>query len=187
MKAQQNLLPILQASYQNPNEAKQTLTNSGYTLDEELSRPNAKVFVDKKGRPNIAFRGSQRASDFLISDPLLALGLGKYDKRYSDAQNLTKQVQEKYHKKVDTFGHSLGGRDAEISGANGHIYTYDKGVGIGDLFKTIPKKQMDIRTTNDIVSLGSLTQTHTKNNFKEIDKPNQTLLEAHDLNNLSSI
>ena len=46
---------------------------------------------------------------------------------------------------------------------------------------------MDIRTTNDIVSLASLTQTHTKNNFKEIDKPNQTLLEAHDLNNLSSI
>ena len=102
------------------------MTNSGYILDEELSQPNAKVFVDKKGRPNIAFRGSQHASDFLIIDPLLAFGLGKYDKRYSEAQNLTKKVQEKYNKKVDVFGHSLVGRDAEISGANGHIYIYDK-------------------------------------------------------------
>jgi hypothetical protein len=153
-----------------------------------LSQPNATVFTDKKGRPNIAFRGSKRVEDFLFSDPLLALGLGeKYDKRYKEAQDLTKKVQNKYGKKVDVFGHSLGGTIAEKSNTNGHIFTYDKGVGLGDLFKTIPKKQYDIRTSNDIVSLLGLTQFHPFHNFNQIEKPNQTLLEAHELKNLSNL
>jgi hypothetical protein len=175
----------LQASYQNPNEASRTLGDLGYTLDESLSQPNAKVFVDKKGRPNIAFRGSQRAEDFYKSDLLLALGLDQYDSRFKEAKRLTKLVEDKYNKKVDTFGHSLGGSLAEKSGTNGHIYTFDKGTGIGDLFKTIPKKQYDIRNSNDIVSLGSVTQNHL-GKFKEIENPNQGLLEAHYLNNLES-
>ena len=158
----------------------------GYKFDDELSQPNAKVFVDKKGRPNIAFRGSQRVEDFLISDPLLALGLSKYDKRFEEAKHLTELVKDKYHKKVDVFGYSLGGSLAEKSENNGRTYTYDKGVGLGDLFKTIPKKQYDVRASNDIVSIGSLTQKHL-GAFNNIDKPNQTLLEAHNLKNLSSV
>jgi len=161
------------------------LKNLGYTYDNELSRPNAKVFVDKKGRPNIAFRGSHRVEDFLISDPLIALGLSKYDKRFQETKKLTKLVEDKYKQPVDVFGHSLGGTLAEKSGAKGNIYTYNKGTGIGDLFKTIPKNQYDVRTTNDIVSLGSLTQSHPFHNFNEIEKTQQNLLQAHEINNLS--
>jgi hypothetical protein len=186
-KAKKNLLPILQASYQNPNEAKETLGNFGYTYDDELSRPNAKVFVDKKGRPNIAYRGSRRVEDWLISDPLTLFGLDKYDKRVTEAKQLTSQVEQKYGKKADTFGHSLGGRDAEISGNHGHTYTYDKAVGLGSLFKTIPKKQYDVRTSNDIVSLAGLTQSHPYDNFKEINLPKQGIIEAHDLKNLAIV
>ena len=175
----------MEASYLNPKEASDKLSNLGYTLDSDLSVPNAKVFVDKKGRPNIAFRGSHRVEDFLVSDPLIALGLGKYDKRFQEAKTLTKLVEDKYKKPVDVFGHSLGSRDAEVSGASGNIYTYNKPVGLGDLFKTIPKNQYDVRTTNDIVSLGSLTQSHPFHNFNEIEKPQQNLLQAHELNNLS--
>ena len=184
-KAKKNLQPILEASYLNPNEASDKLSNLGYTYDSELSRPNAKVFVDKKGRPNIAFRGSHRVEDFLVSDTLLGLGLGKYDKRFQEAKTLTKLVEDKYKKPADVFGHSLGSRDSEVSGASGSIYTYNKPVGLGDLFKTIPKNQYDIRTSNDIFSLGQLTQKHPYNNFNQIEKPQQNLLQAHDINNLS--
>jgi hypothetical protein len=158
----------------------------GYTYDNQLSQPNAKVFVDKKGRPNIAFRGSHRAEDFLVSDPLLALGLSQYDTRFQEAKRLTKLVEDKYKTSADVFGHSLAGSLSEKSGNHGNIYTYNKAVGLGmDLFKTIPKNQYDVRTSNDIVSLGGLTQSHPYNNFNEIEKPNQTLLAAHDLKNLS--
>ena len=103
----------------------------------------------------------------------------------SETKNLTKLVEDKYKKPVDVFGYSLAARDAEVSGASGNIFTYNKGTGIGDLFKTIPKNQFDTRTTNDIVSLGSLTQSHPFHNFNEIEKPQQNLLQAHDINNLS--
>ena len=58
---------ILEASYQNQNEASK--------YDPELSTNESKVFLDKHNRPNIAFRGSKRVSDFLLSDAALAVGL----------------------------------------------------------------------------------------------------------------
>ena len=184
-RAKKNLQPILEASYLNPNEASEKLNSLGYTYDNDLSVPNAKVFVDKKGRPNIAFRGSKRVEDFLVSDTMLGLGLDKYDTRFQEAKRLTKLVEDKYKKPVDVFGHSLGGSLAEKSGASGNIFTYNKGTGIGDLFKTIPKNQFDTITTNDIISLGQLTQSHPFHNFNEIEKPQQNLLQAHEINNLS--
>ena len=87
-----NLQPILEASDLNPKEASNKFSSLGYTLDNDLSRSNAKVFFDKKGRPNIAFRGSHRVEDFLISDPLLALGLDKYDTRFQEAKHLIEHI-----------------------------------------------------------------------------------------------
>lgn len=138
-KAKKNLQPILEASYLNPKQASEKLSSLGYTYDDQLSQPNAKVFVDKKGRPSIAFRGSHRVEDFLVSDPLLALGLDKYDTRFQKAKRLTKLVEDKYQSSADVFGHSLGGSVAEKAGGSGNIFTYNKGVGFGDVFKSIPK------------------------------------------------
>ena len=161
---------ILKISYLNPLQAKDELTNLGYTYDSDLSTPESKVFLDKKGRPNIAFRGSKRiVDDFLGSDIKLALGLEKYDKRFQEAKTLTKLAEEKYKKPVNVFGDGLGGSLAEKSGANGQIITHNKGTGIGDLFKTIPKNQIDYRNKNDAVSLLSLTQNHLYNNLIEKD------------------
>ena len=161
---------ILQASYLNQNEAKEKLGNLGYKYDPELSTNESKVFLDKKGRPNIAFRGSKRIiDDFLGSDVKLALGLEKYDKRFQEAQKLTKLVEDKYGQPANVFGHSLGGSLAEKSGAHGKIITYNKGAGILDIGKTIPKNQTDIRNRNDVVSLLSLTQKHDHDNLKEKD------------------
>jgi hypothetical protein len=159
---------ILDASYLNPEDAKRELENLGYKYDKELSTPESKVFLDKKGRPNIAFRGSKRLfDDFLGSDLKLAVGLENYDKRFQEAKHLTKLVQDKYDKPANVFGSSLGGSLAEKSGANGKIITHNKGVGVFDIGKEIPKNQVDYRNRNDIVSLLSLTQNHGHNNLKE--------------------
>ena len=163
----QKIKTILQASYQNPSDAKQTLENRGWKYDDELSSPEAKVFLDRKGRPNVAFRGSKRVSDYL-TDAKLALGLEKYDRRFQEAQHLTKLVEDKYQQPVNAYGHSLGGSLAEKSGATGKIITHNKGTGIFDIGRKIPNNQIDIRNKNDIPSLLSLTQTHS-GKFKEFD------------------
>ena len=174
--------PILEASYQNQKQAKKTLAKIGYTLDKKLSTNESKVFVDSMGNPNIAFRGSKTAKDWLVSDTLLALGASRLDPRFSQAKTLTKQVEKKYGKPADVFGHSLSGAIAEKSGASGKIYTYNKGVGIGDIGKTIPKNQTDIRTKADLVSALSLTQKY--NGDQKTIKGSLNPIAAHGLENL---
>jgi len=175
--------PILDASYQPKKIAAKTLAKSGYTLDKKLSTNESKVFVDPMGNPNIAFRGSKTAKDWLISDTLLGLGKSNLDPRFNQAQSLVKQVEKKYGKPADVFGHSLGGALAEKSGASGKIYTYNKGVGLADIGKTIPKNQTDIRTTADIVSALSLTQKYGNGNQQTI-KGGLNPVKAHSLENL---
>ena len=175
---------ILEASYENQKQASKSLEDMGYKYDHDLSTNESKVFLDKHGRPNIAFRGSKRVSDFVRSDVALLLGLEQYDSRFKEAKHLTKLVEDKYGKPANVFGHSLGGSLSEKSGTNGKVTTYNKGVGIFDIGKTIPKNQTDIRTTHDGVSALSTTQFH-KGRLEEIQSPKtQGLLDAHGLNNL---
>ena len=174
--------PILDASYQPKKLAAKTLAKSGYTLDKKLSTNESKVFIDSMGNPNIAFRGSKTAKDWLISDPLLAIGASRFDPRFSQAKALTKQVEKKYGKPADVFAHSLGGAIAERSGASGNIYTFNKGVGLGDIGKKIPKNQTDIRTKADLVSALSLTQKYNGN--QQTIKGSLNPIKAHSLENL---
>jgi hypothetical protein len=180
------LKPILEASYLNQAEASKKLKDLGYTYDGQLSTNESKVFVDAQGNPNIAFRGSKRVEDFLRTDVLQFVGLGAYDKRFQEAKRLTSLVEEKYGKPADVFGHSLGGKLAEVSGANGNIYTYNKATGLADIGKKIPDKQKDIRTTGDVVSAISTTQEHQQK-MKQLNGLIgyvQGIIPAHDLSNL---
>lgn len=180
------LKPILEASYLNQAEASKKLKDLGYTYDKQLSTNESKVFVDQQGNPNIAFRGSKRVEDFLRTDVLQFIGLGAYDKRFQEAKRLTSLVEEKYGKPADVFGHSLGGKLSEVSGAKGNIYTYNKATGLADIGKKIPKNQKDIRTTGDIVSAISNTQDHQKK-MKQLNGLLgyvQGIIPAHDLSNL---
>ena len=187
MNDRKYIRPILEASYQPKKLAAKTLAKSGYTLDKKLSTNESKVFLDQKGNPNIAFRGSATAKDFLFSDPLLAIGASRFDPRFKQAQSLTQQVEKKYNKPADVFGHSLGGLLSEKSGAKGNIYTYNKGVGYGDIGKTIPKNQTDIRTNNDIVSALALTQKYNNGNLVTIKSPTLNPIKAHSIDNLSFV
>jgi len=173
-KKLKKLQPILQASYLNQGEASEKLKGLGYKYDPELSTNESKVFVDKKGRPNIAFRGTRpHIVKDLVSDVSILLGLQKYNPRFQEARRLTKLVEEKYQKPANVYGDSLGGTTAELSGAHGNITTHNKGVGIFDIGKKIPQNQTDIRNKNDVVSLLSLTQDHRNSKFKQRETPNK--------------
>ena len=185
MKDKKYIRPILEASYQNQKEASKTLGKLGYTYDKKLSTNQSKVFVDSAGNPNIAFRGSKTVKDFLVSDTLLALGASRFDPRVKEAKSLTKQVEQKYGKPVDVFGHSLGGFLSENSGAKGNITTFNKGVGIADIGKKIPSNQTDIRTRNDVVSALALTQKHNGDLVNLKTSLLQNPIKAHALDNLS--
>jgi len=177
--------PILDASYQPKKLAAKTLSKQGYTLDKKLSTNESKVFIDSEGNPNIAFRGSTNAKDFLFSDALVGLGGSRLDPRFTEAKALTKRVEAKYGKPADVFGHSLGGTLAEASGASGKITTFNKGVGYGDIGKSIPKNQTDIRTRNDVVSALALTQKHDGDLVNLKTSLLQNPVKAHSLDNLS--
>ena len=172
-----NIKPILEASYQNQKEASQSLEKLGYSYDSQLSTNENKVFVDKEGNPHIAFRGSKRLTDFIIDDPLAVLGLEQYSRRFNDAKELTKKVQDKYGSAPDVYGNSLGGKLSESSGTTGKIITHNKLTGLADIGKTIPKNQIDLRSATDPVSLLSLTQSH-KGKFINF-KPKYSLYAEH--------
>lgn len=175
-----NLRPILEASYAKNKEAKNILEKNNYKLDKDLSTREARVFVDEEGTPNITVRGSKTAKDWLISDPLLALGLSSLDPRQKSTNKLIEKTKKKYGSDPNLYGHSLGG--ALVSGANtkGKITTFNKGAGMGDLLKQISSHQTDIRTSGDIVSALSTTQ-RGKN---KITLKNNNILKAHGLKNL---
>lgn len=153
----ENLQPILEASYKSQGEAQSSLGKLGYTYDPELSTMENKVFIEKAtGRPSVAFRGSTRVSDWLIEDPAIALGIETPKQRR--ARELVQKVEAKYKQPTDVYGHSLGGARAELSGASGNIYTYNKAVGLGQIGKKLSTRQTDVRVARDIVSLPSLLQ-----------------------------
>jgi hypothetical protein len=175
MSGENNLNSIFEASYQNPKDAAVTLSNLGYTFDTSLSSPTAKVFVDKEGNPNIAYRGSHRVEDILTD---ISLGFGYDTKRQKDARETAKAVEAKYKKPATAYGHSLGGALAEGSGVGGKVITFNKAVAAKDVFKTVPKTQTDYRTERDIVSLPSVFQ---KGGKKVLIESKGDVISAHRL------
>lgn len=152
-----NIKTGIDASYQTNKEAKRTLENQGFTLDEQLSGQRAKVFLDGTGKPVVSFRGTNNRHD-VITDAMIFAGLGKYTKRVKHSKKVIKDVENKYGKGPQAIGHSLGGYLAENSGAQ-NIITYNKLA----LPYTQSKNpfQTDIRTNKDIASI--LTRKNKNN------------------------
>lgn len=152
-----DLKDILEASYLPQKDASERLGMKGYTYDSDLSSMENKVFVDKDGKPHIAYRGSVRVDDWIDN---ALLGLTGKSKKIDEKVELAKRVQEKYGEAPTTYGHSRGGLASERAGeaTGGKSYTYNKATLPGDLFKTIRPEQTDIRTSKDIVSAPSIFQ-----------------------------
>ena len=153
------LKDLIANSYQRGND-KEIERKYGLQKDRGLSTNQAQVYTDSVGNPIVTFRGSKTAEDWLISDVALALGLEKYTPRFQQSQKLVEKVEKKFHRPVTTLGDSLGGSLSEYSNPSGKVITVNKGVGLGTIGKHIGKNQTDIRASNDIVSLGELTQPH---------------------------
>lgn len=177
---------LIKASYQRNNTAEDIGMKHGYRLDHNLSNSEHKVFVDPdKQTSTVVFTGSRKAGDWLITDPAIALGLGKYTKRYKDSENVVKQVKEKYGGQVDVAGHSLGGYLASNVKAD-NKYTVNKAAGLGDIGKTIGKNQTDIVVKGDIVSPLTYTQKH-KGKLIEVGNKSYNPLVSHDYKHIKKI
>lgn len=153
--------PLLIQGYKPMATAESEAVKYGYHFDETLSTQDTYVYVSSTtGRPLIVHRGSVTAVDWLLEDTLILTGLINITSspRIAQARRITALAKNKYNKHVDAFGHSLGGRVAEVSGADGHIMTYNKAVGFGDTMNQVNSNQIDYRQEKDVVSLMSELQ-----------------------------
>lgn len=177
---------LVKSSYKRNNEAEQLGARHGYVLDHKLSNSEHKVFVDPDRQSStVVFTGSRKAGDWLVTDPAIALGLGKYTKRYKDSENVMKQVKEKYNGPTTTVGHSLGGWLGENVKAD-KKYTVNKATGLGDVGKTIRSNQTDIVVDKDPVSVLSATQKY-KGNLIKVQNKNYNPLVSHDYKHITKI
>ena len=177
---------LLKASYETQANAEARMKNKGYTYDKDLSTMESKVFVNKRGKPVIAQRGSTRLSDW-GEDVLIGVGLGGLGNRQIKAIELNKKVEEKYGRSADAVDHSLGGRLVENQGSKGNIITYNKASGLGDIGKSFSKKQLDIKTNLDVPSALSNFQNHNVEIVKQKEhslNPFKEVWNAHNVDNL---
>ena len=176
---------LIQGSYMRNNGARDLGSKHGLKLDDSLSNAENKVYVDKKGNPTIAYTGSRKISDWLVSNPMLALGLEKYSPRFRRSEKVLTAVRKKYNKPIAVLGHSLGGAIASSVGkGNDKIITVDKGVGWGGVGKKLGSNETSIRTSNDIVS--ALSKFQTGGNKIEI-KVKKGIQKSHKLNHLKRL
>jgi hypothetical protein len=161
----------------------------GYKLDKRFSSADTRVYSHKTKGPTVVHRGTNNASDWK-DNALVAVGLGHLGQRHKKAKRITAMVEHAYRKPANAIGHSLGGRLAETSGANGQITTYNKAAGLGDLFKKTGSNQLDVRTARDAVSALAVTQRGGQRATIAQDTRGVTrvgdLLNAHKLSNLSA-
>jgi hypothetical protein len=100
---------------------------------------------------------------------------------------VTRKAQEKYGKKASHIGYSLGGMVAERVAAKGApVTTYNSGIGLYDIGKTVPKNHTTIRVSTDLVSLGATTQKH-RGKLVTIKGDGKGILDSHSLKHLSKI
>jgi len=185
-KLRKNAGDFLKASYETQKDAEARMSKKGYTYDKDLSSMESKVFVNKNGKPTIVQRGSTRLSDW-AEDGLIAVGLGGLGNRQKKAIELNRKVEEKYGRNADAIGHSLAGRLVENSGSHGNIITYNKATGLGDIGKTFDKKQVDIKTVEDLPSVLSNFQNHNVEIVKQkvhSINPFKEVWNAHNVDNL---
>jgi len=105
---------MMKATYMSRNEASSVADELGFKL-HELSKDESLVFYNDD-EAIIAFRGSQTAEDFLVTDPLIYAGYGDYAPRVIRSRALVNDVFNSLSgdelvptHQVSVTGHSLGG------------------------------------------------------------------------------
>ena len=165
---------FLRASYKPKTKIKHNL------YDEHLSGKRVSVYVNPNtGKATVIHRGTASLTDWVKTDLPMAFGY-EGGKRFKHAKKIQKAAEKKYGaKNVTTMGHSLGGRIAEKVGKKSHaIITYNKAATPKSIQTATPKKQLDIRTSRDLVSDLSKFQKH-KTKMKTIQSKSFNPITTH--------
>ena len=139
-------------------EENQILRKHNLSRDESLSNDKNRVYKDNtsgKDKKDIA-------TDIAIGLGGIFTPIQNLTPRYREAKRVASKVKQKYgSEKVTAIGHSLGGGLAASSGIKKRI-TYNKAVGLSDLWRPVSSGQIDYRTKTDPVSFYHI--------FKDIKK-----------------
>jgi poly(3-hydroxyalkanoate) synthetase len=132
-------------------EENQILRKHNLSRDESLSNDKNRVYKDNtSGQAYVLYPGTKDKKDIGTD---IAIGLGgiftpiqNLTPRYREAKRVANTVKQKYgSEKVTAIGHSLGGGLAASSGIKKRI-TYNKAVGLSDLWRPVSSGQIDYRT-----------------------------------------
>jgi hypothetical protein len=135
-----------------------------YQLDKELSGQRVQVYWNGKMRKAIVVHRGTAGINDMITDVRYTFG-DKSGKRFKHSKIIQDKVNEKYGKdNVITLGHSLGSvlGETAVKGKDQELITLNKPVGLGDIGRTVPKSQTDIKTERDPVSILRGTQRGKK-------------------------
>jgi hypothetical protein len=79
----------------------------GYHIDKSLSDEETKVYVNKKGKVIVSFRGTTTPEDIITDAEIIG---GQRGKRFDKSAEQVRQVIKKYgQENIEVTGHSLGG------------------------------------------------------------------------------
>jgi len=156
---QVNLYDVLNNSYKPLKDQDRFYIKHGYKVDKALSdRFHNVLWSPSQKKMIFTVAGSRTLVDWLINDPMLALGGIKNTLRYNTAKEALEEAKKKYNPaNTVVAGHSLGARIASgIAGSSDKIYTYNGGHSLNN---KIRNNENAIRVQGDLVSaLGSGNQ-----------------------------
>tara|TARA_R100001509_G_scaffold161552_1_gene131059 strand:- start:3581 stop:6010 length:2430 start_codon:yes stop_codon:yes gene_type:complete len=172
--------------------------NNPYKIDGELSNNEALVVINKEGKPEMAFRGTDKANlEDIKTDAAILFGREADTQQFKEADDLIQKVNEKYGMLPEHYtGFSLGGAKSLHFGQKYNTPTTNLNPFMGkNLTKNIHNTsqiQKVIRTVNDPVSIGlALTDeaTHPSWRVKSIlplKKNTLNPIATHHLDNLTN-
>lgn len=147
-------------------------------INPSLSDSSVQVYWNGRDAV-VVHRGSQDTQDWK-ENALTAVGIKSGQPRLEHSRKIQKEAEKKYGaNNVITIGHSKGAFHAEEVGQNSReIYTLNKPVTPYDLlYKKVPKKQTDIKTTFDPVSV--LRPLQQGNEYQNIFSKTLNPLKEH--------
>lgn len=158
----------------------------GWIRDDSLSGNRSQVYVHPdKTKVLVTHTGSKTASDWLKTNPFLAIGKVDKTKRGKHALGVTKAAVKKYgmDAHITVAGHSLGGGLAQESGkikGVDEVITVNKGGSVLGNKKRLAI-QTDYRNVADPVSLLSGGLMDTRGKLKTSGKLNLNPLKSHSI------
>lgn len=172
--------------------------NNPFKVDTELSNNEALVVINKEGKPEMAFRGTDKANlQDLKTDAAILFGKEAETEQFKEADDLIQRVNEKYGMMPEHYsGFSLGGAKSLHFGQKYNTPTTNFNPFMGkNLTKNIQNTsalQKVVRTVNDPASIGlalSDEATHPSWRVKSVlplKKNTLNPIATHHLDNLTN-